>query len=89
MITMKIPAMSLNSFAAITRDIMLGVLMTFACVSASANTIAVLQQEDKLRIKAWLEPEDNIIARQQIKLQIEVATDKWFSGGTRIGCVEL
>ena len=81
--------MSLDRFTVITRELMLGVMMALVCVSASANTIAQLQQEDKLRIKAWLEPEDNIIARQQVKLQIEVATDKWFSGGTRIGHFEI
>ena len=84
-----IPEMSLNRFTVITRDIMLAVLMVFVCVSVSADTIAMLQQENKLRIKAWLEPEDNIIARQQVNLQIEVATDKWFSGGTRIGRFEI
>ena len=84
-----IPEMSLNRFTVITRDIMLAVLMVFVVTSAAADTIAQLQQEDKLRIKAWLEPEDNIIARQQVNLQIEVTTDKWFSGGTRIGRFEI
>ena len=81
--------MSLDRFTVITRDIMFAVLMVCVCVSVSADTIAQLQQEDKLRIKAWLEPEENIIARQQVNLQIEVATDKWFSGGTRIGRFEI
>jgi len=81
--------MSLKRFTVITRDIMLVVLLLFVCVSASADTVAVLQQEDRLRIKAWIEPEENIIARQQVNLQIEVATDKWFSGGTRIGRFEI
>ena len=89
MILAMIPMMSLDRFAVVTRNIMLGVLMLFVCVSASADTIAQLQQEDKLRIRAWVEPEDNIIARQQVKLQIEVATDKWFSGGTRTGRFEI
>jgi hypothetical protein len=94
-----IPVMSLvtcqvispDRFTVITRDIMLAILMVFACAStsATADTIAELQQEDKLRIKAWLEPEENIIARQQVNLQIEVATEKWFSGGTRIGRFEI
>jgi hypothetical protein len=54
-----------------------------------AVTLAELQQADKLRIKTWVEPTDGIVARQQLKLQIEVATDKWFSGGTRIGHFEI
>ena len=89
MIPVMILAMSLKRFTVITRDIMLAVLLLFVCVSASADTVAQLQQEDRLRIKAWIEPEENIIARQQVNLQIEVATDKWFSGGTRIGRFEI
>jgi len=89
MIPVMILAMSLKRFTVITRDIMLAVLLLFVCVSASADTVAQLQQEDRLRIKAWIEPEENIIARQQIYLQIEVATDKWFSSGTRIGRFEI
>ena len=81
--------MSLDRFTVITGDIMLGVLLVLVCVSASANTIAELQKADKIRVRAWLEPEENIIARQQVNLQIEVATDKWFSGGTRIGRFEI
>ena len=60
-------------------------LMNFA----SAQTPQELQRADKLRIRSWVEPADNIIARQQLKLQIEVATDRWFSGGTRIGHFEV
>ena len=52
-------------------------------------TLAELEQADKLRIKTWIEPADNIVARQQLKLQIEVATDSRFSGGTRIGHFEI
>ncbi|MBE9568242.1 MAG: BatD family protein [Proteobacteria bacterium] len=81
--------MSLDRFTVITRDFMLGVMMVLVCISASANTIAELLEADKVRVRAWLEPEENIIARQQIYLQIEVATDKWFSSGTRIGRFEI
>jgi len=55
----------------------------------NAQTLEDLQQADKLRINVWVEPEQNIIARQQINLQIEVATDKWFAGGTQIGHFEI
>ena len=89
MILAMTPVISLNRLTVLTRDIMLGVLLVFICVSASASTITELQQADKVRIRAWLEPEENIIARQQVNLQIEVATDKWFSGGTRIGRFEI
>ncbi len=54
-----------------------------------AQTLEELIGSDKLRIKSWIEPSENIIARQQINLYIEIATDKWFSGGTRIGRIEM
>ncbi len=66
-----------------------GLLMLLLSTSVCATTLAELLQADKLRIKTWIEPADGIIARQQLKLQIEVATDKWFSGGTRIGHFEI
>jgi hypothetical protein len=66
-----------------------GLLMLLLSTTVFAVTLAELQQADKLRIKTWVEPADGIIARQQLKLQIEVATDKWFSGGTRIGHFEI
>lgn len=53
----------------------------------AANTVAELQQSGRLNIRSWLEPAEQIITTQQIKLQIEIATDTWFSGGTRIGRV--
>jgi hypothetical protein len=66
-----------------------GLLILLASIAASATTLAELEQADRLRVKTWLEPADGIIARQQLKLQIEVATDKWFGGGTRIGHFEI
>lgn len=63
--------------------------MLLVIPAATAVTLAELQQADKLRIKTWVEPAEGIIARQQLLLQIEMATDKWFSGGTRIGHFEI
>jgi len=68
------------------------ILCSLSAVSnfaVSAPTLKDLYQADKLRIKAWIDPRENIIARQQVKLQIEIATDKWFSGGTRVGNFEI
>ena len=66
-----------------------GLLMLLLSPPVFTASPAELQQADKLRIKTWVEPADGIVARQQLKLQIEVATDKWFSGGTRIGHFEI
>jgi hypothetical protein len=64
-------------------------LSAFFNVSVSAVTMMELKQADKVRIRTWIEPRENIIARQQVNLQIEIATDKWFSGGTKIGGIEV
>ena len=69
--------------------LLLCLLCMFAGISANAQTLAALQQAGSLKVKAWVEPAENIIARQQVNLQIEIATDRWFSGGTRIGRFEI
>jgi len=58
-------------------------------MAVTATTLVELLQADKVRINTWTEPTEGIVARQQVNLQIEVATDKWFSGGTRIGHFEI
>lgn len=69
--------------------IVLGSPMLFINMTATATTLEELQQVDKVRINSWVEPQDGIIARQQVKLQIEVATDTRFSGGAKIGHFEI
>ncbi len=79
------------------RGVLLGAyaaLLTSVALPVSAEpltkrTLGALQQADKLRINAWVEPREDIIARQQVALQIEIATDTRFSAGTRIGVVEV
>ena len=66
-----------------------GVLFGLLSLVATATTLAELQEADRVRVKMWLEPQGNIIARQQIKLQIQISTDTRFSGGTRIGAIEI
>jgi len=57
--------------------------------NAYAVTLQELYETDQLRIKVWIEPEVEIIAKQQVNLQIEVATNKRFSAGTQIGRFEI
>lgn len=66
-----------------------GALFGLLSLAVSATTLAELQAADKLRVKIWIEPKNNIIARQQINLQIEISSDTQFAGGTRIGLVEI
>jgi hypothetical protein len=65
-------------------------VMLFAVsVTVSAQTVGELRDADKLRIRTWVQPDKNIVPGQQLNLFIEIATDKWFSGGTRIGRFEV
>ena len=82
----------------------LGCLLLMFCVPSIVQTSvaqtladadAVIEQrphdavENKAVIKAWIEPSEEIIVSQQINLHIEVATPQWFTGGTRIGALEV
>ena len=69
--------------------ILLAPLLLLVSMMVTATTLVELLQADKVRINTWTEPPKGIIARQQVNLQIEVATDKWFGGGTRIGHFEI
>lgn len=40
-------------------------------------------------MRSWLEPAKDIVPGQQIKLILEIATDRWFTGGTRIRIPEV
>lgn len=73
----------------IAQAVLLGGLLSLLANAAQSATIEQLQQAGRLRINSWLEPADEILARQQVMLIIEVATDTWFAGGTRIGHVEI
>ncbi|MGI9285260.1 MAG: hypothetical protein ACR2P1_07705 [Pseudomonadales bacterium] len=64
------------------------VLQTPAYANDSPS-LSDLQSAGKLQIKTWIEPGQGIIVNQQINLAIEIATDQWFSGGTRIGRLEI
>ena len=68
---------------------MLCVFLAVFSEGVTAATLIELKQADKVRIKTWIEPLENIIARQRVNLQIEIATDNRFSGGTRIGVPDV
>ncbi|MEH6551640.1 MAG: hypothetical protein V7711_11660 [Pseudomonadales bacterium] len=57
---------------------------------AQTGTEPTAQSEpSEVRVKAWLEPSEGIISSQQVKLVIELSTDRWFTAGTRIGLFEV
>lgn len=72
--------------------VLLGEFSIDLCPAAAAQqrqTVEQLQAAGRLQVKSWLEPAQGIIVNQQINLVIEVATDRWFTGGTRIGRLEV
>jgi len=54
-----------------------------------AASLATLQADGHVKIKTWIEPQDHIIARQQVQLNIEIVSDNRFAAGTHIGHAEI
>ncbi len=52
-------------------------------------SIAELQSSRHLEISSELIPSDDIIPGQRIELVITIATDRWFTGGTRLEIPEI
>ena len=64
-------------------------LLLLLALPASAGTLDSLLAEDRLRVASWLEPAEEIVVGQEVRLVIEVSTPRWFAGGTRIGAPEI
>lgn len=85
--------------------VFLRLVVVFACASSSlsyAVTISDLQRSNDIEIKSWLADSEtdttagigqkqvpSFSVNQQVILYIEVATPRWFTGGTRIEAVEI
>jgi hypothetical protein len=72
------------------RNLLLAVLV-IACAPSTANTadIEALVAAGQLQIDAKLTPAGTIVPGQKLTLTLEIATDRWFSGGTRIKLPEV
>lgn len=64
-------------------------LAMMAAGSAAAQDIESLRAQNRLTVSSELEPATDIVVGQQVKLYIQIATDRWFSGGTRIRLPEV
>ncbi len=65
-------------------------LLISTCSSAHAEeTIASLLGNNELRLNTWVVPNENAVVSQRIELVIEVATTRWFAGGTKIDLIEI
>ena len=70
--------------------IRLGALLCLlVALPVTAGTLQSLMSEDRLRLKAWLTPETDIVVGQEVRLTLELATPRWFAGGTRITLPEI
>lgn len=56
---------------------------------ATSKTVADLERDGQLRISSSVLPSDNIIAGQKIEMAIDIATNRWFAGGTRLRLPEV
>lgn len=64
-------------------------LLAFMSVSVSAVTISDLQKQHKLTISTSVSTTDPVAIGEQVILSIDIATDRWFSRGTRIGIIQI
>ncbi len=67
-------------------------LLLVLCVfgaGASDDDIAALLREGRLTIASDIRPAAGVVPGQKLTLEIEIATDSWFSGGTRIRVPEV
>jgi len=73
----------------VTGWLLLALLLLGAISPAGATTLEQLQRDGRLHLRTWITPASSVVARQQVQLHIEIATDRWFSAGTRIGHMDV
>jgi hypothetical protein len=67
-------------------------LLAWTAVSSAlalGSSLQELQASGHLLIDSSLNPETGIVPGQRVKLTLEIATDTWFTGGTRISIPEV
>ncbi len=82
-----------NSLIAIGLLVVLVMLMPFNGFAAELD-IDQLQRNHDVEITAWIGKQEGsgaaqVSVNQQVILNIEVATPRWFTGGTRIGVIDV
>jgi hypothetical protein len=63
--------------------------LVLATVAVRANGVEELVAQGQLTIATSLRPQQNIVPGQHLTLTLEVATTRWFTGGTRITIPEV
>lgn len=62
-----------------------GFCPAYACANAAQDLVS----GGHLQISRAISPADGIVPGQRVALTLEIATDRWFSGGTRINLPEV
>ncbi|MCJ2377021.1 BatD family protein [Vibrio sp. ZSDZ34] len=60
------------------------ILLVTTSVSSFANDMRLLQQQGRVSVNAFVSQDKNVSLHQQVTLTIEVATDTWFTKGTKV-----
>ena len=64
-------------------------LLCWAVNPATANPLEDLQAEGRLQVAAEISPDGVLVPGQKLSLNLTIATDRWFTGGTRLGIPEV
>ena len=65
------------------------ILLASSAFATTADEFETLQADGRLQLTRSISPSENLVPGQKITLTMKVATDRWFSGGTRINIPEV
>lgn len=73
------------------RQAALLLLLCWAGIAGSADEVTLQQlvDEGRLELDARLTPDAGVVPGQKMTLTVEIATERWFSGGTRLSLPEV
>lgn len=70
---------------------LIALFLLYSCLSMRADSLDFdkLVKADRVRMTVSLLPEGKILVTQKVTLQIELSSDRWFLGGTKIDELEI
>jgi hypothetical protein len=67
----------------------LALALLASLANAEPRTPATLISENRLQVTSSISPSSTVVPGQKLKLQLEIATARWFGGGARIALPEV
>jgi hypothetical protein len=64
-------------------------LLVCQATTGIASSVEELQGAGRLQVASSISPTEDLVPGQKITLTLQIATDRWFTGGTRIGIPEV